>query len=162
MACSGMTTKTEEAVKSLIETVRTEEMPSRERVIQALKDIINWNPEVPPIQFQLEHSVYAGMTRSKKQNAEYQKELDGDVQCQFVSESYLYNLLGKDDARSLLSRFRSLAVALHIEDIRELYENCPGCGRAPHHTGVRCADPEDDKNRVNATTSRVLRERPLR
>jgi hypothetical protein len=44
-------------------------------------------------------------------NAMYDK---GDEDAPFFSEAYLYTLLGKDSARTLLARFRALGRALDI------------------------------------------------
>jgi hypothetical protein len=37
---------------------------------------------------------------------------EGDEKAPFFSESYLYNLVGKEDARSILVRIRRLALAV--------------------------------------------------
>jgi len=42
----------------------------------------------------------------------------GDEDAPFFSEAYLYTLLGKEDARSLLSRMRELAQALGVGALR--------------------------------------------
>lgn len=40
---------------------------------------------------------------------------EGDGQAPFFTEAFLYNLLGKDDARSLLSIVRRLGKSLGVE-----------------------------------------------
>lgn len=146
----------EEAIGKLVASLYSAFTPDAERIKVVLSRIVSFTPQDRPLQFDLDTSVYATEPRkSKARRAELQKELDGDAQCQFVSESYLYNLLGKEDARTLLSLFRQLA-EIFGWDLDDLYLDCPGCGRAVNHSGP-CIEEADDKKR-RAAGMKTLRE----
>lgn len=57
-----------------------------------LKDMANWTPEFPTDAFTDDNPFYCG----------------GDENAPFFSEAYLYPLLGKEDARTLLYFFRAV------------------------------------------------------
>jgi hypothetical protein len=71
-------------------------------VVKLLHWLATWSPEMKP-----------GWTTANTHGM-YQK---GDELNPFLSESYLYNLIGKEDARSILSEFRLLVDALKAAGI---------------------------------------------
>lgn len=93
----------------------------------ALGAVLRFHPQDLPAQFtDLEaNGFYTGSRASPKQKAEWLAELREDAKRPFISEAYLYNLLGKEDARSLLARFRTLCLACGV-DMDELYSDEDG------------------------------------
>lgn len=83
-----------------------------QKVKDALRDLFTWTPESKPKQF------------SNRAGTGYRK---GDEDAPFFTESFLYVLLGKEDARSLLGRMRVLCEALGLsrEEQVDLYEEEP-------------------------------------
>lgn len=69
----------------------------REEIGVALRHLLRWTPESTPKQF------------SPRSGSGYSK---GDEKAPFFSESYLYVLLGKEDARTLLGMFSELCERL--------------------------------------------------
>jgi len=93
-----------------------------------LRDMENWKPQDRPIQFTRKHNPYASI-----KGAVPQSELDEDAEAPFFTEAFLYNLLGKEDARSLLNRFEKVtdeldAVLASLPPVEETptwrYQNC--------------------------------------
>lgn len=80
-----------------------------QRIRDALRDLYTWTPESKPKQF------------SNRAGTGYRK---GDEDAPFFTESFLYVLLGKEDARSLLGRMRVLCEALGLthEEQARLYD----------------------------------------
>lgn len=105
-------------VKGVHAVERTVEIQIEAAVLKALKDLVNYHPDVAPIQF-----TEAGNPYNESDDVRVpQSELDEDVEAPFFSESYLYNLLGKEDARALLGRVKRLCTALGVE-LHELYRD---------------------------------------
>ena len=74
--------------------------------VEAYKRLLSWQPEVRfPSNITPAYSSY----RSGGQHAEQRKRLN---EAPFMSESYLYELLGKEDARTLLALVHNIARAL--------------------------------------------------
>ena len=81
---------------------------SGNEVLVAAKKILKWAPgfrkDIP--------LAYGGMYKSKEEEAEQRKGVEG---CPFVSEAYLYELLGKDDARTFRGMLDHLLEACNIK-----------------------------------------------
>jgi len=71
---------------------------------QTVEDLLNLTIERIPDQFSPDNDMYE----------------EGDEKAPFFSEAYLYNLLGKDDARSVLRVVRELLSAAGVADARRL------------------------------------------
>lgn len=97
----------------LVDALHTAFNPNREQTVEALKRIINFHPEDVPAQFTNRSVNPFGLM-----NDEIRKH---DSKQPFMSESYLYNLLGKEDARTLLARVHQLCIVLGV-DMDTLYE----------------------------------------
>lgn len=69
-----------------------------ERAREALKALYDWHVEFTPEGFDASNPMYE----------------EGDEDAPFFTEAYLYVLLGKEDARSLLGRMRELRNALGV------------------------------------------------
>ena len=77
-----------------------------------LKTIMEWTPEHVDLKA-ISKVNYPQKYFPKKEYGEICT--DEDCKCPFFSESYLYNLLGKDDARTLLALIRKLRIILGEE-----------------------------------------------
>jgi hypothetical protein len=106
----------EERLVKLVTALSEAFTPDADKVRAALKDIVNFHPEQTPIQFTDPdcHPMYSAADIKKR--ADVRQEIKDDAQAPFISESYLYTLLGKEDARTLLARFRRLFVALGVDE----------------------------------------------
>ncbi len=62
----------------------------------------------------------------KKSGSMYEK---GDEKAEFLTEAYLYNLLGKDDARSLLGRWDQIKEAVEYVRAEAASREQPPTGR---------------------------------
>jgi hypothetical protein len=91
------------------------EVPGTQGTTQAHGDLLellaDWRPEMTPIQFQARFNPYNHGSESRHWLVS-QGELDHDQKAPFFSEAYLYNLLGKEDARTLLAFYRRVVEAL--------------------------------------------------
>jgi hypothetical protein len=103
---------TEDAFERLAKALHEAFQPKRAEVLAALRGVATFNPGDVPIQFDPKSgcSVYGKTTR-----ADVVKELEEDARAPFMTEAYLYNLLGKEDARTLLARFGVLCRVLGVE-----------------------------------------------
>jgi hypothetical protein len=72
-----------------------------------VKRFRKWKPETTPLQFTARYNPY-NHGSPKKEWLVDQSELSEDSTAPFFSEAYLYNLLGKEDARSLLYAMEEL------------------------------------------------------
>lgn len=79
---------------------------------EELKRLLAWTPETVPIQFQKEHNPYNASPYDSEDVTFSQEELDADARMPFFCEAYLYNLLGKEDARTLLALMRKFVVSV--------------------------------------------------
>ena len=70
---------------------------------KALAELMEWTPEATPIQFTEKHNPH-----NQRIVLIGQPELDEDKTAPFFTEAYLYNLLGKEDARGLLGRINRI------------------------------------------------------
>lgn len=79
-----------------------------EAAVVALVDLVNWKPEGS---FPYDRDVYG------------KEVLDGDpeVDAEFFSEAFLYALIGKEDARTLLAKVGRVAKAFGFGGVRDLY-----------------------------------------
>ena len=104
--------KAEGLLHEFIQTIRNSDD-------QALKDsvkfLLEWTPESCPIQFTAEHNPYYNIKGFGGEDI--QATLDEDSTAPFFSEAYLYNLLGKEDARTLLAMMRPIWLLAGIERI---------------------------------------------
>lgn len=104
--------ETEAGLKRLIEGLHSAFQPNREELKLALKRIINFHPEMTPAQFTSKAANPYNLLNNETRE---------DAKAPFISESYLYNLLGKEDARTLLARVHQLCIVLGV-DMDTLYE----------------------------------------
>ena len=77
-----------------LEEIRTEiqqEQKQRIKSTEEIKELLHWVPEGVPLK-RISRIVNGSMAY-----------VDGDSEASFFSEAYLYNLLGKEDARTLLA-----------------------------------------------------------
>ncbi|MCI0408850.1 MAG: hypothetical protein L0191_09845 [Acidobacteria bacterium] len=74
----------------------------QEALDQAWDALVTWTPELVPEQFRADNPYYT----------------EGDERAPFFSEAYLYTLLGKDAARSLLGRLSVLGRVAGLADER--------------------------------------------
>lgn len=104
---------TEETMTKLAKALHAAFQPNRTEIVIALRSVATFNPHMVPVQFDSKsgHSVYGKTSRK-----DVVDELAQDARQPFFSEAYLYNLLGKDDARTLLARFHALCLALGVDD----------------------------------------------
>lgn len=95
--------KTFEQIKKVRETISLlqELVPEAFETKKALEDLLKFKPE------------YTDMEQFKK-NGYYDT---GDEKAPFFSESYLYNLIGKEDARTLLGLLNSLLKSLGSKEM---------------------------------------------
>lgn len=84
---------------------------TKDKAKLALRALLEWTPETRPIPFQARYNP-SNEGLAKHHWIVSQDELDEDAEAPFFSEAFLYNLLGKEDARSLLTRVRQLKEAL--------------------------------------------------
>lgn len=76
----------------------------------ALAKLKSWRPQDTPIQFRAKYNPYNFGAEPNKWLVA-QDELDSDKQAPFFTEAYLYSLLGKEDARTLLTLLRRVEEA---------------------------------------------------
>jgi len=82
-------------------------MNKKEEAKHCIRDLLSWTPE--------------GVSLEKISRLNYPVKdfgkvfAKGDDACPFFSEAYLYNLLGKEDARTLLALMRKLCRSLGVE-----------------------------------------------
>ena len=74
-------------------------------LVEAIVDLYTWGPE---------RGMPDYMIREGKRAGYYEK---GDEQVPFMSESFLYTALGKEDARSLLGIVGQLVAAIGIDEL---------------------------------------------
>ncbi len=82
--------------------------PTKAEAKEIVRAFRVWRPETRPIQFTVQHSQCIVPPTTRAERREVEDELDQDALQPFFSEAYLYNLLGKEDARSLLYRMEAL------------------------------------------------------
>jgi len=75
---------------------------------ESIKELLEWIPEGVP----LEEISKVNYPVRRFGNV----FTTGDDKCPLFSEAYLYNLLGKEDARTLLALMRQLCKSLGIEN----------------------------------------------
>ena len=93
----------------------TEKIDHSKATQDALKRLVNFKPECGfPANVKLAYESFYKTAKEKKEARKAANESS------FFSESYLYELLGKDDARSLLGRLDRLCRALGFEGYHEL------------------------------------------
>lgn len=74
-------------------------------------------------------AIDAAASRVGKPAAEIRERMKGDEDVPFFTEAYLYTLLGKDHARSILAMMDRLREALGLGHVWEQrIEPCPTCG----------------------------------
>lgn len=88
-----------EISEQLAEAIAREKREAQAEAVRAFKVLAQFKPESRPEFFE-KHYGYS----------------KGDEHAPFFSEAFLYTLLGKEDARTLLGRMRRLAKALAITD----------------------------------------------
>lgn len=87
---------------------------------EAIKDLLSWTPEGVDLKA-IGKLTYPPKYFPKKEYGEI--VTDEDCECPFFSESYLYALLGKEDARTLLALLHKAFLSLGINtDDYEDYE----------------------------------------
>lgn len=116
----------DEKIHDAVIALRAALIPNRAQVDAAVKDLAEWVPEIgSPSYFQaLEKSVGAGMYTEAEHQCEQRGAYRHSLKCAkagcnpgsedmpFLSEGFLYPLLGKEDARSLLARVHTLLEAV--------------------------------------------------
>ncbi len=80
----------------------------KEKIIKAAKELMDWCPEDFPCEAIKEENKTSGMYE------------EGDEKAPFFSEAYLYNLMGKDDARTILGLINNLLGTVGIDSYRDL------------------------------------------
>jgi len=105
---------TEETLSRAAQALHAAFQPKRAEIEAALREVLNFNPEVTPAQFYIPSAnpLYGAADARKKS---VKDSLAEDARAPFATESYLYNLFGKDDARTLLAHLRTLCRALGFE-----------------------------------------------
>lgn len=99
---------TEEQVERVMGALADALSPQRAALKDALRMLVNFHPEDRPLQFDRKMSKQTGYEA-------------GDEKAPFISESYLYVLLGKEDARTVLAYVRRICEAAGF-DLHDLYE----------------------------------------
>lgn len=97
-----MNPATEQKLERIVEALVTAVSPDGEQVKDALSRLLAWKPEDAPRPLK-GYGITAAEMRAVP----------------FMCETYLYGLLGKEDARSLLSRVRNVCKAVGL-DMNEL------------------------------------------
>ena len=82
----------------------------------AIHDLLNWTPEGVPLK-KISRLHYPESAFPRKEYGEICT--DEDCKAPFFSEAYLYNLLGKEDARTLMALLQK---ALGVRDLGEARE----------------------------------------
>ena len=77
---------------------------------ESIKELLEWIPEGVPLE------EISKINYPPKVWGNDRMFIKGDDKCPFFSEAYLYNLLGKQDARTLLALMRQLCKSLGIEN----------------------------------------------
>lgn len=85
-------------------------MSSKKKVRHTLLELLKWTPEGK--------EILKDVSKIVNGKGAYQK---GDEDCPFVSEAYLYNLLGKEDARTFLALLNNIIREMGL-DMDELEE----------------------------------------
>ena len=80
---------------------------------QEVKALLNWTPEGKGFLEKISYIQYPEKQFPRAKYSVFDKE---DEDQPFFSEAYLYSLLGKDDARTLLALLRQ---ALEVDDLDE-------------------------------------------
>lgn len=111
----------EDRLEKIVSALAAAFTPDALAVRQALASIVNFHPSSTPLQFTDPNCHPMYMPKEAKR-ADVRAEMRIDAAAPFVSEAYLYTLLGKEDARTLLGRFRRLCQALGIDE-NSLYES---------------------------------------
>lgn len=119
-----MNRETEAGLDRLLTALHDAFQPNRAEVEKRLREILNFHPEDTPCCFTDPDAnlMYTGEKLPATTKAKLLKELKEDSEQAFISESYLYNLLGKEDARTLLARMHQLCIALGFE-MDKLYDD---------------------------------------
>lgn len=120
------TRRANDRLNRVLRALTTSATPDAAKVKEALAQLVNFRPDDTPIQFTDPKAHPYGAEYARRKDV--QAELKQDSQQPFFCESYLYNLLGKEDARSLLARIEALCGLLGFE-MGSLYladpENAP-------------------------------------
>lgn len=106
---------TEEKLDKIVEALSAAFAPNEAELRAALKAIANWHPQDTPIQF-TDPGCHPHYTAAEAKRADVRKEMEEDAKAPFVSEAFLYTLLGKEDARTFLTKWRRLCRALGVDD----------------------------------------------
>ena len=85
----------------------------KEKIKQEFLKLLNWTPEYKGILKPISKIIWGKNVYEKT-----------DEDCPFISEAYLYNLIGKQDARTLLALLRNIIEAIgfdrfELEDLRD-------------------------------------------
>ncbi len=119
LAQDGLSEKVKAAAATLINAAR--ELQDEE-LQEAVKGLLEFTPEYTPPQFcDLDQNPYHWHYKdmSPEERAERLIEVQADGRCPFFSEAYLYNLLGKEDARTLLALMRPIWQAAGIGRVQQ-------------------------------------------
>ncbi len=106
------TREEQERIEMLLGELRSALQPKAEEIKVALEELLRWVPDQ-------ENWVEVFRYLSRRRGGGYTK---GDETAPFFSEAFLYNLLGKEDARSLLGRMQTLLSLLGYDPVRALQE----------------------------------------
>lgn len=98
-------------VEKKLEQLRALLVPNAMEIRDAAADLVNFKPYECPFM------------DPKRRLKDYYET--GDELTPLICESYLYNIFGKEDARSILARVERLLKAVGIEDIYTLYDDRP-------------------------------------
>lgn len=85
---------------------------SKGSITTEIKELLKWNPEMVDLKT-ISKIHYPEKYFPKKQFGDICT--DEDVKAPFFSESYLYNLLGKEDARTLIALTRKAFLSLGVK-----------------------------------------------
>lgn len=80
---------------------------NQQKVVKCFRDLMNFVPEGRGILKDISRIIHGKYFE--------QTYREGDEECPLFSEAYLYNLLGKEDARTVFGLLRSLAESIDID-----------------------------------------------
>lgn len=116
----------DEKIHAAVDALRAALIPNRDEVEAAVKSLAEWKPEIgSPAYFRaLEKFVGTGMYTEAEHRCNqpgayrHPRKCEaagcepGSEDMEFLSEGFLYPLLGKEDARSLIARIHTLLEAM--------------------------------------------------
>ncbi len=88
----------------------------KKEIKEVLEKLLSWTPEGVDLK-SISRINYPPKHFPKKEYGEICSE--EDAECPFFSEAYLYNLLGKEDARTLLALMRNFIRSLGMDDVAD-------------------------------------------